>query len=79
MKGGHMDVCYRTDCNNSPATHYNSSTRKHYCVGCAREINYWSNLDHNVTLCKPVTNQNSHKDGESTTPGNNAGEANHSG
>ena len=52
MKGDYNNECNRTACSNENATFYNSSTRKHYCSSCANKINYWSELDHGVTLCK---------------------------
>lgn len=39
MKGDYNDECYRTACDISPATFFNHSTEKHYCVGCADLIN----------------------------------------
>lgn len=50
-KGSYGGWCNRTACDNDAATWYNSSTRAYYCEKCAAEINYWSRLDHNTTLC----------------------------
>ncbi len=38
-KGEENKECNRTACSNKPAIYYNHSTRKYYCVQCARMIN----------------------------------------
>ena len=50
QKGELHGACNRTACDSHlPATHYNSSTRLHYCIVCARTIN-----EFNPGLCVPV-------------------------
>ena len=50
QKGELHGTCNRTACESHlPATHYNSSTRMHYCIVCARTIN-----EFNPGLCVPV-------------------------
>jgi peptide deformylase len=38
-KGDYYGECNRTACDNTPATCFNESTKKFYCIPCARRIN----------------------------------------
>jgi len=44
-KGDYSGECNRTACNKQPAVFYNHSTRKHYCLACARTINQYNHKD----------------------------------
>lgn len=45
MKGDHNELCNRTACSNRPATYYNHSTQKYYCISCAARINEYNATD----------------------------------
>jgi hypothetical protein len=55
-------ICNRTVCNNNNAVWFNSSTRAFYCKSCAFKINYWSELDEGVTLCKKIAEEDLQSD-----------------
>ena len=44
--------CARVACDNKPAIYYNIMTKKYYCESCALKINYWSEKDHGILICK---------------------------
>lgn len=43
--------CGRTACDSKQLDYYNVVTQKKYCSPCASRINYFSVLDHGITLC----------------------------
>jgi len=42
-KGEAFGECNRTACSAGPAIYFNKSTRKHYCVSCAMDIQEFEN------------------------------------
>jgi len=48
--------CNRTACSSKRAKYYNEVTRAYYCGGCAKKINYWSQRDRGIDICKLAEN-----------------------
>lgn len=52
MKGELGQECNRTACDVTPALFFNTSTKAHYCAGCARKINSFCE----TPICTRVSN-----------------------
>jgi len=50
QKGEHGGQCNRTVCEAFPATYYNYSTNKYYCVNCAWDIQDFENTQKNPAM-----------------------------
>jgi hypothetical protein len=53
-KGLLNGACNRSACLARPATHFNNSTRAHYCADCAYQINKWA-VPRGTKICTLVT------------------------